>query len=114
MDSTTQDRSLIEAIQFLLDNENRKIEHLQIGLDLSFASEQWKNTMAAGKDSGMVQRKHLEICIFSSLASELKTGDICVKGSENFADYREQLLPWEECEPMVADYCKELGFPSTS
>lgn len=114
LDSTTQDRSLIEAVQYLLVNENRKIEHLQIDFDLSFANEQWRNTMTAGKNSGLLHRKHLEICIFSSLANELKTGDICVKGSENFADYREQLLTWEECEPMVADYCRELGFSETS
>lgn len=42
INSTTQDQSLLEALQFLRDNENRKIENLQIDLDLSFASEQWK------------------------------------------------------------------------
>jgi hypothetical protein len=83
-------------------------------LDLSFANEQWRNTVCVGKDTGLIHRKHLEICIFSSLASELKTGDLCVKGSENYADYRDQLLPWQECEPMVTDYCEELGFPSSA
>jgi hypothetical protein len=48
------------------------------------------------------------------LRKELKTGDIGIKGSEEYADYREQLLSWEECKPMVADYCNELGFNSSS
>jgi hypothetical protein len=59
-------------------------------------------------------RQQLEICVFSYLATDLKTGDACVLGSENYADFREQLLPWAECEPLVADYCENLGIPSTS
>jgi hypothetical protein len=31
--------------------------------------------------------------------------------SEQFADYRDQLLSWEECEPKLAEYCQQLGFP---
>ena len=52
--------------------------------------------------------------MFSSLADELKSGDICVIGSEQFADYRDQLLPWEMCEPKVAAYCQQLSLPATA
>jgi hypothetical protein len=34
-----------------------------------------------------------------------------VTGSEEFADYREQLLPWEECQKHLTDYCDALQFP---
>ncbi|ETT84591.1 MULTISPECIES: Tn3 family transposase [Bacillus] len=114
IDSTTQDRSLVNALQILLENENRKVEHVPANIDLSFANEQWKNTICVGKNTDLFYRKRLEICIFSCLATELKTGDIGIKGSEEYADYREQLLSWEECKPMVADYCNELGFNSSS
>ena len=46
--------------------------------------------------------------------AELKTGDLCVEGSEQFADYRDQLLSWEECEPKVAQYCQRLNLPMTA
>jgi hypothetical protein len=46
--------------------------------------------------------------IFYYLVSGLKTGDLCINNSEEFADYREQLLPWEECEPLVSDFCAEM------
>ncbi|UAT32900.1 Tn3 family transposase (plasmid) [Bacillus badius] len=114
INSTTQDRSLVNALQFLLENENRKVEHIQANIDLSFANEQWKNTIRVGKNTDLIYRKRLEICIFSCLATELKTGDIGIKGSEEYADYWEQLLSWEECKPMVGDYCNELGFNSSS
>ncbi|MGN4512098.1 Tn3 family transposase [Bacillus thuringiensis] len=113
LDSTTQDDSLIKALQFLLLNENRRVEHLPTSIDLSFANEQWKQTLRVGKGSNLLYRKRLEICIFSYLASELKTGDVSVQGSEKYADYRKQLLSWEECEPLVKEYCKELNFPSS-
>jgi len=46
-------------------------------------------------------RQHLETCVFSYVAEELKTGDLCVAGSEQYADYRDQLLSLEECEPKL-------------
>jgi len=54
----------------------------------------------------------MEICIFSYLATELKTGDACVVGSESYADFRDQLLTASECTQMIEKYCNELGFPS--
>lgn len=113
LDSTTQDDSFIKDLHFLLLNENRRGEHLPTDLDLSFANEQWRQTLRVGKDSNLLDRKRLEICIFSYLVSELKTGDVSVQGSEKYADYRKQLLPWEECEPLIKEYCKELNFPSS-
>jgi hypothetical protein len=63
----------------------------------------------AGTDVNIWKR----VC-FPRLSDELKSGDICVQGSEQFADYRDQLLPWEMCEPKVAAYCQQLGLPATA
>ncbi|WP_049790704.1 Tn3 family transposase [Trichormus azollae] len=57
-------------------------------------------------------RLNFEICIFSYVAVELKSGDICVFNSEAYADYREQLLSWNDCQPLVEAYCQQLGFPT--
>jgi hypothetical protein len=59
-----------------------------------------------------VMRRHFEVCIFSYLAAELKSGDVYVKGSEAYADYREQLLSWSDCQPLVEPYCQQLGLPN--
>ena len=66
------------------------------------------------KRKSWFHRQHLETCVFTYLADELKSGDVCVRGSEQFADYRDQLLSWEECEPKVAEYCQQLGLPMTA
>ena len=109
--TASQDQSLIEALNFLLANEDKRTELLPFTLDLDFASVQWQNTVTI-KENGNIflSRRHLEVCIFYYLASGLKTGDLCIDNSEEFADYREQLLPWEECEPLVSDFCAEMDF----
>jgi TnpA family transposase len=109
--STTQDQSLINALNFLLSNEDKRAELLPATLDLDFASAQWQTTVTV-KDGSTIYfiRRHLEVCIFYHLASGLKTGDLCIDTSEEFADYRQQLLSWSECEPLIPEFCDEMNF----
>jgi hypothetical protein len=86
---TTEDRSLVDALAFVLDNDRtgRRGGFIPGELDLSFASERWRELIVAdlnGKPA--LERRNLEICVFSCLAEELKTGDLCVVGSEKYAD----------------------------
>ena len=113
---TTEDHSLVEALHFVLENDRlgRRGEFLSGELDLSFTSERWRSLVSGEKArQSAVNRRHLEACVFAHIASELKTGDLCIEGSEKYADYREQLLSWEECEPLVEQHCQELGLAST-
>src|SRR5258708_36701891 len=99
-------------MQFIIANEHSPKQYLEATFDLSFASKKWQRTvLVKRKGRTWFMRHHLETCVFSSLADELKSGDICVSGSEQFADYRDQLLSWSECEPKVAAYCQQLGLP---
>ncbi|WP_421106698.1 hypothetical protein [Streptomyces sp. NEAU-S77] len=36
--------------------------------------------------------------VFTHLAEELRTGDVAVVGSEEYADWSEQLLAWENVQ----------------
>lgn len=112
--STTQDQSLVEALAFVLEHEHRRGQWLSAQrLDLSFVSDQWRRLVLVKKDGAEVAvRRQLEICIFTYLATELKTGDVCVVGSESYADFREQLLSWQECQPQLESFCQNLGIPS--
>ncbi|HEU5383820.1 MAG TPA: DUF4158 domain-containing protein, partial [Ktedonobacteraceae bacterium] len=111
--STTQDQVLIAALNFILTQENRRSLFVSDTLDLSFASEVWQRLIRVKrKKRTKLVRRHLEVCIFAAIADELKSGDLAVEGSERFADYRAQLLPWAMCEPQIAEYCQEVGLPS--
>jgi TnpA family transposase len=113
IESTSSDDKLVKAIEILLSNSHRRGECLGTEVDLSFASQPWqKLVLVQSKNGTKVMRRHFEVCIFSYLAAELKSGDICVLNSEAYADYREQLLSWKDCQPLVETYCQQLGFPS--
>jgi hypothetical protein len=102
--STTQDQVLITALNFILTQENRRS---------LFAPEIWQRLIRVKrKKRTKLVRRHLEVCIFAAVADELKSGDLAVEGSERFADYRAQLLPWTLCEPQIAEYCQEVGLPA--
>ncbi|MCY7278268.1 MAG: Tn3 family transposase [Phormidesmis sp. CAN_BIN44] len=113
--STSQDQSLIAALELVLSSEHRRHQWLPNSLDLSFISERWRRLVVCRKEEAeRLARAQLEVCIFTYLAAELKTGDVCVIGSETYADFRAQLLSWEDCQPQLEDFCRELGIPADS
>lgn len=59
-----------------------------------------------------LKRRHFEVCVFTQLMSELKSGDLCLPGSDQFADYREQLISWEDYHRDVAEYVQMIGIPA--
>jgi TnpA family transposase len=111
--STSADESVIDALKFVLDNEQKRSKYLPAIIDLSFISSHWRSLVFTHQnDTEVLVRQQLEICILSYLATELKAGDACVVGSEGYADFREQLLTLSECELLFERYCSQLGFPN--
>jgi hypothetical protein len=49
--------------------------------------------------------------MFSQVMTELQSGDLCIPGSAQFADYREQLISWEDYPQTMADYEAQVGLP---
>lgn len=113
--STSQDRHLVDALNVVLENESRKNEWIADEVNLSFASERWRKLVRRSHSQGPpTNRRYLEVCVFSYLSKELRSGDVCIEGSEAFADDRKQLLPWAECEKHLALYCERAGLESTA
>jgi TnpA family transposase len=114
--STSQNLSLMTALTFLLANENRRSKWLSAdNIDLSFMSERWRKLVVDDHVDGLrIVRQRFEVCVFTYLAAELKSGDAFVVGSESYADFRAQLLSWEECQPLLPDYCEQTEMAATS
>jgi Domain of unknown function (DUF4158) len=113
--STTQDRALLDAIAFLLAHKGLHSKWLAIShaplkddldspslLDLSFVTDKWWPLVTGNKDRGAlvscVDRRYFELCVFSNVMLELKSGDLCVPGSDQFSDYRKELISEDEFE----------------
>jgi len=118
VDSSTEDKLLVKALQAirtLYSNKKsiKSMELVDLDIDLSFTGEKWQKLIKVKIDRKIfLNRENLESCVFSCLVSELKCGDVFVKDSENYADYRTQLLSWEECQKEIPKYCETLGLNS--
>ncbi len=110
--STSQDQTLVKAVAYVLANEKRRVKYLPPLIALDFASEQWQRLVRTKQNGKIVyDRARLEMCVFTYVANEFKSGDLALAGSLEYADLREQLLPWEQCEAQVAEYCLQLTLP---
>lgn len=128
--STSQDRSTEEAIAFVLMHRASRRTKLRTivdvvrpdgttarqPLDLSWAGEKgWPLlTGRAAREPAPVEvdRRHFEICLFTQVVNELKSGDLCIPGSEEYGDYRDQLVSWDEYRRDAAGYAEQAGVPA--
>ena len=111
--SPTQDDKLFLAIQFILENESRRTNYIEGSVDLSFASQFWINRITKKIDGKTkLNRRELETCVFEYTKKHLSSGDLYVKGARNYADYRDQLMPWKECQQYLKEFCQETGIAS--
>jgi hypothetical protein len=110
--SATHDQSLIEALHFMQRFQNAKRDHLPSEIALDFAGVRWQALVRTRRHMETVlNRRQLEVCVFYYLDHGLRCGDVYVEGSEAYADYRQQLLSWDECLPRVPPYCQAPSSP---
>ena len=108
--STSQDRSTEQAVAFLLAHRASRRAKLRPfvevqdtdgatarrALDLSWVGEKWWPLLTGRTTQdptpAEVDRRYFEICLFTQVVNELKSGDLCIPGSEEYGDYRAQLV----------------------
>jgi TnpA family transposase len=112
IESSTQDRRLLEAFALVRQYRHSRRDVLPTAVDPGFASQRWQ-AFVREREHGetVLNRRALEVCVFTHIAEALQSGDLFVVGSGAYADYRTQLLPWPECRRRLADYGAALGLP---
>ena len=118
---TSQDRSLVDAVAFVLANQNSRAtsvstisgsEQTPTILALSFVSEVWWPLVTGLKtrtEPASIDRRLFELCVVLQVANDLKSGDLCIPESDKFRDYRTQLLSWEDVHPRLSNYGEQAG-----
>ena len=131
LESTSAERSVVDAVGYLRElrsakaayvperlevervNADGSAETVMVAIDVAaFASAAWRKILRDKDRPGMLVRRHLEVCVFSYLAAELRSGDIAVAGSDSYANLHDQLMSWEECRPLAGAFCAQAGIPS--
>jgi hypothetical protein len=125
--STSADTSTTDAIAFLLAHKTSRQEHLPVlgernneatehaAIDLSFVSEPWWPLVVPDtkppQEPTRVARRWFELCAITQVMQELKSGDLCIPGSDRYSDFREQFVSAEECRQNLPSYGERAGIP---
>ncbi len=112
---STQDRNLLQAIEYVCQHRNTRKDSLPPDMSLGFVSQRWQSFVRTKDGADTVyDRRALEVCVFIHLAEALQSGDLYVENSGAYSDYRKQLIPWKECQKRLPNYCKSLGLPTSA
>lgn len=113
--AATQDKLVLDALHFIQRHQHQTRNYWPDEISLAFASSRWISQIRTTHQGvPVLDRRMLEMCVFTYVANHLRSGDLYVAGSEEYADYRTQLLPWTECEKRLATYCETVGLPTTA
>jgi TnpA family transposase len=120
--STHVDTALEQAIAFVLRHRRTRAPRLPVlgeegrpeaQLELSWVPPRWWKAVTGRHRRDVpvvtVERRYLELCVLSCAMVELKSGDLCIAGSEQFSDYRDQLVSWTEYAQQIETYCQRVG-----
>ena len=127
--STTSDKVLEKASNFLLKNkysksvdlsiienirlENGNTETVQV-IDLSWIPDKWWRLVTNAHKRNVfvraVNRVYFEICLFSCIAQELRALDLYVEDAYKYSDYNKHLPSPEEYEAEIGFFCEQSGF----
>lgn len=115
LSATTSDTNMTEALTVLKTLQNKKTEFLETeNLRLAWFPLKWRKWLHSKERPLHIYRRHFEIALFTFIAQELKTGDLCVDGSEKYADYRTQLVSWDEFYQDKITFCEQLSISDNS
>jgi len=122
--STSQDASFEHSPAFMPGLRRRHGEWVELkpdaenglGLaDLDWMPDKWRKLVAAEGQPDThptkLNRRQFEVCVCSQTVRELKSGDLCVAGGDEYSDFRDGSPPMGECEKTRADYGEIAGLP---
>lgn len=121
--TTTHDNRLIKALFFILKHYKSNKEWIPIAdnntptelsahvLDLNWISQKWYVLITGNSkrtnEVTKINKLYFELCTLTHITYGLQSGEICIKGSQEYDDYRKDLISWSQYNDTVEDYCEQ-------
>lgn len=86
-------KSLLDAIEVLRAMNHDSARKVPTDAPTAFIKPRWQSLIFTNEG---IDRRFYEICVLTELKNSLRSGDIWVKGSRQFRDFDEYLLPPEQ------------------
>jgi TnpA family transposase len=123
--ASTQDESLVRSIRFILEHRHSHKEWISIEpraadgkrnqVNLQWLPEQWRKLVTGHSSPSAkvthIHRKYYEMFVFMQIQLDLTTGDLVVRGSDKYSDYREQLMDETTYEEQIGEYGELVSLP---
>ena len=122
---TTDDQGLLSAVRFIkLHRQSKEEKVFTYKMDASkvkrlvefeWVSKKWWKILTGqttpGRVTTWIKRKHFEVCVFSQIADDLRSGDLAVHGAKNYSDFRDELISKVQYEREVKGFSEQIGLP---
>jgi len=106
---------LIVVMKALRNQRSELVELKSLGLsaanDLNWLSEKWRRLILhkSGNTVTHIYRKYFEVAVMQYIKQELTSGDLAIKNSARYDDYREQFVDQETYDAGIEQYGIEAG-----
>jgi TnpA family transposase len=128
--STSPSTGTLDAVVFLLAHKADRHDWLPIVrdeprgdgsteqvplVDLSIVTDKWWPVVTGSKNmktpATRVLRRPFELCVLTEVMQDLRSGDLSIPGSDQYSDYRAELVTEEEFQKGLASYGEKSGVP---
>jgi len=83
-------QEILNAVEILRQMNDSKTRKVPSEVPVSFIPKRWKKLIFT--DAG-IERRFYELCLLSELKRALRSGDIWIRGSRQFKDFNDYLMP---------------------
>jgi len=107
--SNRKNSALIKTLEIIKELNKTSKRKVPEDAPLDFVKKKWEKYVI--NDDGQVNRNYYEMCFFSELKDELRSGDIHVVGSQKYKEFNKHLLP-EKDDNLIAvetDFSKYIS-----
>jgi hypothetical protein len=99
-------QSMLDALDILKRLDEGTLPKLPEDAPTGFIKKRWQNLVLTEKG---LDKRFYELCLLSELKNSLRSGDIWVKGSRQFKDFNDYLLPLNEFAALKQSNKLPLG-----